>query len=80
MNEIAIRGLDERKMFRLRALAAIHDRTVEEEAAELLRQAIGGDKSAKEIAESIRSRFTALGGFELELPPRDHPREPPNFD
>ena len=76
MNEITIRGLDERKMIRLRALAAIHNRTVEAETTELLCQAIGEVKSAKEIAESIRARCAALGGFEIELPPRD----PPTFD
>ena len=80
MNEITFHGLDERKLFRLRALAAIHDRTVEEEAAELQRQSIDDDKSAKDIAETILSRFAALGGFELELPPRGLPREPPSFD
>ena len=32
------------------------------------------------LASSIRARFAPLGGIELELPPREPIRNPPNFD
>ena len=32
------------------------------------------------LAESIRARFAPLGGVELELPPREPMREPPDFE
>ena len=32
------------------------------------------------LAEAIRARFAPLGGIELELPPREPMREPPNFE
>ena len=32
------------------------------------------------LAEAIRSRFEPLGGVELEIPPREMGREPPDFE
>ncbi|MCY4545489.1 MAG: plasmid stabilization protein [Gemmatimonadetes bacterium] len=32
------------------------------------------------LAEAIRARFAPLGGIELELPPREPMREPPEFE
>ena len=32
------------------------------------------------LAEAIRARFAPLGGIELELPPREPMREPPDFE
>lgn len=88
MNDsIAVRDLDEGVMRGLRARAAEHGRSVEEEALEILRQTLGeADAPAtpaappENLATAIRARVADIGGVELELPPRGPAREPPNFD
>jgi plasmid stability protein len=53
---------------------------MEAEAREILRLALTAPSPAKgNLAESIRRRFRALGGIELEEPQRDAMREPPQF-
>lgn len=49
---------------------------MEEEAREL------AAKPSKEPSpyEAIRKHIEPLGGIELELPPRELPRDPPTFD
>ena len=37
-------------------------------------------QSGRELAAAIRARFAPFGGVELELPPRDPIRPPPEFD
>jgi plasmid stability protein len=71
MARITIRGLDERTMARLRDRAADHQRSIEDEALSILREALAQDASVpRNLAEAIRRRFALLGGIELELPPR----------
>jgi len=80
MATLTIRQLDERTKTRLRVRAAHHGRSMEEEAREILRLALTVPSPAKgNLAESIRRRFRALGGLELEVPQRDAMREPPGF-
>src|ERR1700674_36455 len=72
MATITIRQLDEKTKTRLRVRAAHHGRSMEEEAREILRSALTSASPAKgNLAETIRRRFAALGGLELELPRRD---------
>lgn len=53
---------------------------MEEEAREILRSALAAPAPAKgNLAEIIRRRFAPFGGVELELPPREPAREPPDF-
>jgi plasmid stability protein len=53
---------------------------MEEEAREILRLALTVPSPTKgNLAESIRRRFRAFGGIELEVPRRDATREPPEF-
>jgi antitoxin FitA len=81
MATITIRKLDEKTKSRLRVRAAHHGRSMEEEAREILRSALTSSPAAKSnLAEAIRSRFAALGGFDLELPRRDAIRPSPAFD
>ena len=40
----------------------------------------GEDNSPANLAEAIRARFAPLGDIELEIPPRQPMREPPDFD
>jgi plasmid stability protein len=80
MATLTIRQLDERTKTRLRVRAAHHGRSMEEEAREILRLALTVPSPAKgNLAESIRRRFRALRGVELQVPQRDAMREPPRF-
>ena len=80
MATLTIRQLDEKTKTRLRVRAAHHGRSMEEEAREILRAALTALRPANtNLAESIRKRFASFGGIELELPRRDHTRQPPGF-
>src|ERR1017187_7625600 len=80
MPTLTIRQLDEKIKSRLRVQAAHHGRSMEEEAREILRSALTTVRPrTRNLAESIRQRFSALGGVELELPRRDPVRHPPDF-
>ncbi|WP_210880206.1 FitA-like ribbon-helix-helix domain-containing protein [Roseovarius autotrophicus] len=80
MASITIRNLDDTVKRRLRVRAAEHGRSMEEEAREILRQVVGQEKPAHNLAAAIRARVAPLGGVELDLPPREPMREPPTFD
>lgn len=75
MASITIRNLDDGLKRRLRIRAAEHGRSMEE-AREILRQAIGKPAGPENLGEAIHRRFAALGGVDLDLPPR----EPMRFD
>ena len=80
MASITIRNLDETTKSRLRRRAASHDRSMEEEARTLLREALAvTEKPTRSLATAIRDRFRALGGVELELPARGAIRVPPRL-
>ncbi len=66
---------------RLRMRAARHGRSMEEEARQVLTAALKEEpQRPMNLAEAIRSRFAPLGGVELEIPPREMGREPPDFE
>lgn len=65
---------------RLRVRAAQHGRSMEEEARLVLSAALAEEpKRPLNLAESIRRWVEPFGGFELEIPPREPIREPPDF-
>jgi plasmid stability protein len=78
MATLTIRRLDEKTKTRLRVRAAHHGRSMEEEAREILRSALVTQPNLN-LADIVRRRFAPLGGVELELPPRDPIRKPPDF-
>ena len=84
MASITVRNLDKQLEDRLRVRAAQNERSMEEEAHEILKVVLNGDTEVtdppKNLADAIMSRFQPLGGVELELPPRGPMREPPRFD
>ncbi len=81
MASITIRKLDDALKARLRLRAARHGRSMEDEAREIMRRALAEtDKGPTDLVASIRERFAALGGVELELPPREPIREPPDLE
>ena len=80
MASITIRNLDDEVKTKLRVRAATNGRSMEEEARNILRQAVEEKAGPRNLAEAIRQRFAPYGGVELEIPPREPMREPPGFD
>ena len=82
MSSITIRNLDPEIKEGLRLRAAQHGHSMEAEARRILRDAVKAPqrKLARSFYDRIHDRFAALGGVELELPPREPGREPPQFD
>jgi antitoxin FitA len=80
MTSITIRNLDEPLKRRLRVQAAMHGRSMEDEARNILRGALNQESvQPANLAVAIRARFAPLGGVELPEAPRDPLREPPDF-
>jgi antitoxin FitA len=80
MASITIRRLDDAVKARLRVRAARNGRSMEEEARQVLSAALAAKpKRPLNLAESIRRLVAPLGGVELEIPPREPMREPPDF-
>jgi len=80
MTSITIRNLDEPLKRRLRVQAAMHGRSMEDEARNILRGALNQESvQPVNLAVAIRARFAPLGGVELPETPRDPLREPPDF-
>jgi plasmid stability protein len=74
---ITIRNLDEPLKARLRVQAAVHGRSMEDEARDILRTALNNEPVPPvNLAASIRARFAPLGGVELPDVPREPIREP----
>ncbi len=81
MASITIRNLDDTLKSRLRIQAAVHGRSMEDEARDILRSALSREPTLKgNLVASIRGRFAPLGGVELPVIPREPTREPPSFD
>jgi antitoxin FitA len=80
MATLTIRRLDDKLKARLRVRAAEHGRSMEEEAREILRQSLAEERAPKRnLMDAIRRHFGPLGGVELDIPPREPMREPPDF-
>lgn len=77
MVSITLRNLDEQTKTRLRMRAARHGRSMEDEARNILRSALTGRPTTRNLAEAIGRRFRPLGGIELRLPGRQPMGEPP---
>ena len=81
MASITIRNLDDPLKARLRIQAAVHGRSMEDEARDILRSALSREPTRQgNLATAIRARFAPLGGVELPTVPRDPMRAPPSFD
>jgi antitoxin FitA len=72
MAAITIRGLDETTKTRLRVRAAARDRSMEEEARVILREALQEEQYG--LGSRIHQRFLEVGGVELPAPDRHHRR------
>ncbi len=81
MASITIRNLDESLKSRLRVQAAVHGRSMEDEARDILRSALNIEPGRQgNLAAAIRARFLPLGGVEMPEIPREPMRVPPAFE
>lgn len=81
MASITIRNLDDKIRQKLQARAAENNRSMEEEAGLILYHALAEDPlPEKGLGTAIHQLFKAVGGVELDIPPRQPMREPPRFD
>ena len=71
MSSITIRNLSNSFKQNLRVLAALHGRSMEDEARSILRNAVQQHVPDSEaLVQRIRSRFASLGDVKLPQPPR----------
>ena len=78
MASITIRNLDEAVKRKLRLRAAQRNRSMEDEARDILRTALSQELAqAGNLADAIRRRVEPFGG--CELPARGAMGEPPDF-
>jgi antitoxin FitA len=81
---LLIRNVDDDLHARLKARAAAHRRSLEEEARTLLRAGLARTETEtprEDLVSLARRLFGPLGGVDLDLPPRDSAleRPPPDF-
>ncbi|MBV8936758.1 MAG: plasmid stability protein [Alphaproteobacteria bacterium] len=84
MPTLLIRNVDPALHARLKARAAAHRRSLEEEARTLLRAGLARQEvaaQAEDLVALATRLFGPLHGIELDLPPRDpsQDRPPPDF-
>jgi plasmid stability protein len=80
MGSITIRNLDDALKRKLRVRAAERNRSMEEEARDILRRALAeGPAGPGNLADAIRELIEPLGGVELPPFPRGPLRDPPDF-
>jgi plasmid stability protein len=78
MASITIRNLDDETKERLRVRAAYRRRSMEEEARNILSEALESETALpRDLAKAVHDRFAPLGGVDLEIPVREPMREPP---
>ncbi len=81
MATLTIRDLDESLKRDLRVRAASRNRSMEEEARQILRAALlESPLPVNDLTARIRARFSSLGGVDLIVPVREPVRAPPSFD
>lgn len=77
MTSIVVRNLDEKVKQQLRIRAAHHGRSMEAEVRAILEESV---RQQDNLAEVLMGTFGELGGVELDIPPRDAPPRPLEFD
>ena len=81
MATLTIRDLDETLKRSLRIRAASRNRSMEEEARQILRAALlEAPNPTGDLVSRIRARFVGLGDVELPIAEREPLRPPPTFD
>lgn len=78
MATLTIRNLEDPLKSRLRMRAAARNRSMEEEARQILRAALQESSlPATDLGARIRARFAGLGDIRLPIEARDPVRQPP---
>ena len=81
MATLTIRNLEDPLKSRLRLRAAARNRSMEEEARQILRAALQEPSlPTPDLGARIRARFAALGDVQLPIEARDPVRPPPSLD
>ena len=81
MASITVRNLDDGLKRQLRVRAAENGRSMEQEARDILRAALGDEQvPARNLGTALHELFKPFGGVDLEIPPREPMREVPQFD
>jgi plasmid stability protein len=83
LGELILRNLDEALVSLLSQRAAVHGRSPEAEAAEILRRALpatAADASAGDsFGDAMRALVRRHGAVDVDLPPRENWPEPPDL-
>ncbi len=80
MSTLTIRNLDDPLKTRLRLRAAARNRSMEEEARQILRAALQeAPAPGPDLGATIRARFAGLGDVPLPIELREPVRTPPKF-
>jgi len=79
MASLTIRNLDDSVKAGLRLRAAKHGQSMEEEARQILREAVLPSAVNEGLGSRIHRRFAVLGGVDLSLPERTPSRSPPDL-
>ncbi len=80
MTYLTIHNLDENIKARLQKQAEKHGRSLEEEAKEILRNALTEEEKTINIVTMIERRFAHCGDFELPEIPREPMCQIPTFE
>jgi len=82
MSSITIRRLDPDLKERLRVRAARHGHSMEAEVRQILETTLTRPEpqAGSDLYQRIHARFAAVGGVDLDLPPRDVGRPSPTFE
>jgi plasmid stability protein len=76
MAAVSIRNLDDQVQERLRVRAASHGRSMEAEIRAILTEAVREPDEETSLLDALLERFGAIGGVDLDIPPRTSlPRE-----
>jgi len=80
MAALTIRNMDEAIKQSLRIRAAQHGVSMEEEARRILRDALVRVSQSQPLGQRLKERFADVADAAFELPARQMPRTPPNWD
>ena len=80
MAVMTIRNIDDAIKNRLRLRAAMHGRSMEDEARDILRSALSTEiPRPRNLGQAINERFGELVGVDLPVTPREAIRPPVDF-
>ncbi len=76
-----MRNVDDELKARLRARAAAHNRSMEDEARDILRSVLSAEEiAALPLGSGVHAVFAPLGGRDAPVVDREPMRDPPAFD